>query len=78
MRMIKKITNYIQDNDFKIVYKNNMVNIINYDQIMEIKSDIITLMKEKKLFFIKGEDLKLNKLLDQELLITGFIKEISL
>ena len=55
-----------------------MVNIINYDNILEIKEDIITIKYNNKIILIKGHDLKLNKLLDDELLITGIITKIEL
>ena len=75
---MNKIINYIKDENFKIIYLNNSVNIINYDKIIEIRNDLITLEKEKKLLYIKGNNLKLNKLLDNEILITGIILEIDL
>ena len=76
--MIKKIVDYINDNKLKIRYSENMVNVINYDNILEIKEDIITIKYNNKIILIKGHDLKLNKLLDDELLITGIITKIEL
>lgn len=76
--MIKSIINYIKDNNFKIVYLNNSVNVVNYDKILEVKSDVITLEKEHKLMFVRGNNLKLDKLLDNEILITGMISQIEM
>lgn len=76
--MIKKIANYIEDNNFKIYYVNNSIDIINYDQILEVNSDVITITKENKKILIKGNNLRLNKLLDNEVLITGEIHKIEL
>ena len=76
--MIKKIVNYVKDPKLKIYYLPNNVNVINYDKILEIKSDVITLIKDKKVILIKGEDLKLTKLLDNEILITGKLEKIEL
>ena len=76
--MIKEIINYIKDDKFKIIYVNNSIDVINYDNIMEVKNDVITIEKEKKLILIKGEELKLDKLLDNEILIRGLIKKIEL
>lgn len=78
MKNIRKIVNYIKDINFKIVYINNSVNIINYDSILEVKDTIITLKKEEKIINIKGEDLRLNKLLENEILVTGLIKNIEM
>ena len=76
--MIRKLVDYIKDNKFKINYVNNSVNIVNYDKILEIKNDVITIIKENKVILIKGNDLKLSKLLDNEILITGLINKIEL
>ena len=78
MKAIKKIINYINNKDFKIIFINNSVNVVNYSKILEIKSDIITIENNDRLVFIKGNDLKLNKLLDNEILITGIISKIEL
>lgn len=76
--MINKLVNYIKDNNFKINYVNNSVNIVNYDKIIEIENTVITITKEDKIIFIKGSDLRLNKLLDNEVVITGTINKIEL
>ena len=76
--MIEKIVNYIKDSKFKIIYVNNSVDIVNYDKILEVKDDAVTLSKEDKLLFIRGKNLKVNKLMDQEILITGVILNIEL
>ena len=76
--MIKKIVQYVKDNRLKIKYIDNNLNIDNYSKILEVKEDIITLTKDNKLIIIKGEDLKLTRLMDEEILITGVIKKIEL
>lgn len=76
--MIKGIINYIKDSEFKIIYINNSVDVVNYDKVLEVRSDVITLEKENKLILIKGNNLKLDKLLDEEILITGMISQIEL
>ena len=76
--MINKVINYIKDSKFKIYYCNNNVNIINYDNILEVNDKVVTIMKDKKIVTIKGNDLKLNKLLDNEVLISGIINKIEL
>ena len=78
MENIRKIVNYIKDNNFKIIYINNSINIINYDSVLEVKENIVSLKKEDKIIHIKGEDLRLNKLLEKEILVTGMIKIIEM
>lgn len=76
--MIKRIVNYIKDNKFKINYVNNSVNVVNFDKILELTTDVITIIKENKTILIKGSDLRLTKLLENEVLITGLIKSIEM
>ena len=76
--MINKIVNYVKDTKLKIKYFDNNVNIVNYDKILEIKSDEITIIKDNSIILIKGNNLKLTKLLDDEILINGNIKKIEL
>ena len=76
--MIKKIMEYIKDNNLKIIYCNNSVNVVNYEKILEIKDNIITLINNNKIINIRGSNLKLNKLLEGEILITGIINKIEL
>ena len=78
MKNIRKIVNYIKYSNFKINYVNNSVNVVNYDNILEVRDSVITLKKEDKIIYIKGEDLRLNKLLENEVLVTGLIKSIEL
>lgn len=78
MENIRKIVNYIKDSNFKIIYLNNSINVINYDSVLEVKENIVSLKKEDKIIHIKGEDLRLNKLLEKEILVTGMIKIIEM
>jgi len=76
--MIKKIVNYIKSPSLKIIYCQNNVNVINYDKILEIKDDIVLLLVSNKRVIVSGENLRIIKLLDNELLITGIIKKIEM
>ena len=76
--MINKIKEYIKDDEFKIKYVNNSINIVNYDNILEVKDNVVSFLKNNKIINIKGSNLKLNKLLDNEVLITGIINKIEM
>ena len=65
MKNIRKIVNYIKDSNFRINYINNSVNVINYDSVLEVKENIVSLKKEDKILHIKGEDLRLNTLFEK-------------
>ena len=76
--MIKDIINYIKDDKFKIIFTNNSLDIINYDKLLEVKDNVVTIEKENNVILIKGENLRIDKLQDDELLIIGYIKNINL
>ncbi len=76
--MIKRIVNYIKDNKFRINYVNNSVNVVNFDKILEVTDEVITIIKGNKIILIRGFDLRLSKLLDNEILITGLLTKIEL
>ena len=76
MKLINDVRNFIVDNEFQIVIKNNFVDIQNFDLIDTINENIVILIKEKKKIKIKGKSLTVNKLLSDELSIKGKILEI--
>ncbi len=76
--MIKDIINYIKDDKFKIIFTNNSLDIINYDKLLEVKDTVVTIEKENNVILIKGDNLRIDKLQDDELLIIGYIKNINL
>lgn len=75
MKLFNNIKNYIGEDDFRIVIYNNIINVINYDEIDEINSNKIVIDKR---IIINGKNLKINKMLNKELLINGEIKELVL
>jgi len=76
--MIKKTIEYIKDSEFRANIFNEKINIVNYIDIVIMESTRITIRYDKGLLIIKGDNLTINKLLEQELLITGSIKSIEL
>lgn len=75
--MLKKINNYINDNNFKLSLYKNKLNIVNYKKILSLEENYISILLEKKKLIIKGSNLFLIKILDNELLIKGNIKSIE-
>lgn len=76
--MIKKTIEYIRDSEFRANIFHNRINIVNYIDIIIMESNRITVKYDKGLLKVIGSDLIINKLLEQELLITGSIKSIEL
>lgn len=77
MNIRNKIDNYLNDKVYKITILNNTVNINNYIEILDFTSTVISIKHERGITKIKGKDLVVSKMLDNEVLITGNIKEIE-
>ena len=75
--MIKEIREYILDNKFKINIYEDKVNIVNYKDIDHFDDKIIIVKYEKGVLIVKGENLIITKLLEDELLIDGIIRNIE-
>ena len=78
MSMYQELRNYISDNGFKLIYSNKYLNVINYIKIIILEDDKIDILIPNKILKIKGNNLKLNRIMNSELLITGMISELKL
>ena len=76
MKLIRKIDNYVNDSNVKIISSNNYVNIINYNKILDFDSNNIDIELNNYNLLIKGNNLVINKMYDNELLIKGKIESI--
>lgn len=76
--MFKGITSYIKDNEFKINIYHNKINIVNYLDIISLEDSRVSIRYSEGNIVIKGKNLLVKKLLDQEILITGSIKVIEM
>ena len=76
MKLIRKIDNYINDKNIKIISSNNYVNITNYTKILDFDSNNIDIELSNYNLLIKGNNLVINKMYDNELLIKGKIESI--
>ncbi|MDD6879502.1 MAG: YabP/YqfC family sporulation protein [bacterium] len=76
--MFKELKNYIFDEQCKISFIDNKVNIINYEKIIVMEKTRVNISTKKKNIIVKGNNLLIKKLLDKELLIEGDIKSIEL
>lgn len=71
------IMRYINDTDFQIVYINRELNIVNYDRVNYMENEKISLSYQEGTVVVKGEDLRVKKLLDNEMVVIGDIKNID-
>ena len=71
------IRNFINDTSFQIIYRNNELDIINYKNINYMEEDKISINYNNSRLLIKGNNLRVRKLLDNEILIIGDIKKVE-
>ena len=65
------LRNYILENDFKIIYLTNKLNIVNYSDISHFDNNKIIIN------YKGGKNLVVSKLVSDELLIEGSINNIE-
>ena len=68
---------YFNENDFKIIYEKNNLDVINFEEIILLSENKIVL-KVKNELIITGDNLKVLKLMDGEILIKGLIRKIEI
>ncbi len=75
---MNKLSEFINSKELEINYVHNKLNIVNLDNIVLLTETKIIIMKDNKIINIRGSNLSLLKLLDNEILIGGNIKIIEL
>lgn len=77
MKLVKKIDDYINDKKYSMIYKNSKLNIINYSEIIDFSSTLISIRYEDTTYHIEGNNLVISRMMENEILITGAISNIS-
>lgn len=75
--MLNNLRSYILETDFKITILKNKIDIVNYIEIDHFDDTKIIVRFEDGHLIIKGENLTISKLLNDELLIIGKAKTID-
>ncbi len=78
MNLINNIRSHILDEEFKITLLNNKVNIVNYIELIDFNDFEVKIKYIKGKLIIKGNNLVVKKILNDELLIEGSINNIEL
>lgn len=78
MNLVRKVRDYLLEDEFKMIILNNKIDISNYEKIEYLDNDKVIVKYEKGKIGIKGENITVRKLLNNEILITGIIKEIEM
>lgn len=76
-RLYRMVNNYINENNFSMIYKNNTLDVINYTKISDFSSTLISFSYKKTDYVIEGDNLVISKMIEDEMLITGNIKKIT-
>jgi len=77
MKIFKKINNFINDNEFKITYILNQINISFFIEITEFSSNKIKIKNKNGYLNIIGKNLVISKMEESEILINGNIKSLE-
>lgn len=78
MGLRQRVDNYLTDKKYVITYEENQVNVNNYIEILDFSPTVVSIKHNKGITKIKGKDLVVSKMLDNEVLIIGNIKQIDL
>ena len=78
MKIVNNIRSFLLEDDFEIRIYKNRINIVNYDSIGHFDPNKINIYYSNGLITIKGDNLVVSKLLKDEVLITGIIKNIEM
>lgn len=77
MKLFRVLEDYIEDKKFSMIYRNNRLNIINYSEIIDFSSKLISIRCDDRIYYIEGINLVISKMMENELLITGNIDLIT-
>ncbi len=75
--ILKSINNYLRNNSYNINISNNLLYINNYNRIDNLSNNNIIIIFSDFRLEIKGNNLKLTKTIDKELLFKGDIESIN-
>lgn len=75
--MIRKVIDYIKEDEFEIKIDSKYINIINFIDIPFMEEEKIKINYKEGSILIKGKDLTVLKLLDKEILIKGNFSNIE-
>lgn len=77
MGLVHKFRDYILDTELKVTMLKNCVNVVNYNEIGHFDANKIVIYYDQGSIIVNGNNLVISKLLIDEILITGNIKNIE-
>lgn len=76
MRIMDRVSNFINENEPKITIYKRAVNIVNYIEIMDFNAKEVRIKSKDGEGIIRGKNLLITKFIDSEVLIEGDILEV--
>lgn len=76
--LFDKMLKFIKDETLRITILKDKVNIINYQEILSFDDKKVKIKCVDTILAITGDDLIINKLVEDEILIIGTIKSVEL
>ncbi|HPE14601.1 MAG TPA: YabP/YqfC family sporulation protein [Bacilli bacterium] len=76
--MLNRLKEYVCENKYKIIISEDGIYAVNYSRIITFSDDVLILELCEKMLTIKGKNIVINKLLDNEILIQGNIKSTDI
>lgn len=76
MNIRNAIDNYTETSIFEMLYKNKKLKVSYYDELLNFKDNVITIIKDNNKYVIKGTNLSIESLFKEYLVIKGNIKDI--
>ena len=74
MHIKDTLVNFLYDKEYFISIYNNFIHVFNYKELISLTSKLVILKLDKFKLEIKGEDLFITKMMSNEILIRGVIK----
>lgn len=78
MKLIDKLNRYLEDKEYQIIIKKNLIDVINVEEIIDFSISEVTLRCDKKIISIEGKNLIISKMQEDEVLISGSIYNVRI
>lgn len=78
MHIKDTLINFLYDKEYFISIYDTYIHVFNYKDLVSLTSKIIILKMNKFILEIKGEDLFITKMMPNEILIKGKIKNVGI
>lgn len=77
MKVLRDVSEYLFNEELEIKLYLNKVNVVNYKELGHFDSTKITIYHNNGRILIKGSNLVVSKLLNNEILVTGKINNVE-